>query len=52
MRITIHVSSLDEADAARARYAHSADEIEIVVNQPTAPRPAERQPLKQPVSDR
>ena len=50
MRITIHVKDLDEAEAARERFASLPDDVEVIVNQPVAvsPKPAERQPLKTP----
>jgi hypothetical protein len=56
MRIEVHVATVDEADAVRARYAGSADEIVIVVGQPapilSTPRAAERQTRKSPTGAR
>jgi hypothetical protein len=46
MRIEIHVTTLDEADEVRARYAASSDEIVIIVAQPVASSPAEKQDRK------
>lgn len=46
MRITIHVKTLDEADAATKRYANDPNDVHVIVDQPTAASPAERQELK------
>jgi hypothetical protein len=50
MKITVYVTSLDDADAAVAHFASSANDVEIIVDQPiapTAPLPAERQERQQ-----
>jgi hypothetical protein len=49
MRITIHVKTLDEADTVATRYADDPNEVHVIVDQPTAARPAERQERKTPV---
>lgn len=48
MRITIHVKTLDEADAVTERYADSSNEVHVIVDQPTTATPAERQERKTP----